>query len=238
MNNVLITGSANRIGASIARAFAQKKWNVGIHYHTSKTQADELVGDLRRFGTTIESFGADFTKEEEIVSLLHSAKKEFGTIDLLISTVGIFPTRMEIKDISLSRFIHTFQLNVFSHFKLISEYSLIEEKGRIITFGSIGSKKILQNRIDYTVSKNAVIRLSETFAKELSPNFQVNCICPGAIVVGDETEEKISQMGKVQSIPMKKYGTTTDIVEAVEFFANCTPFITGQTLYVDGGQSL
>lgn len=238
MNNILVTGSAKRIGASIAKHFVSIGWNVAIHYHSSKNDAEQLVQDLQHYGTKIEAFSANFLHQNEIENLIHSVKQSFGTIDVLVSTVGVFPERSSLQSIPHKRFSETFELNVFSQFALISAYTSIEQKGRIITFGSIGSKKILKNRLDYSVSKNAVIRLTEAVSKEIAPNFQCNCICPGAIILGDETEETIAQMGSKESIPMKRYGNTNDIVEAVEFFATCTPFITGQTLCIDGGQSL
>jgi len=238
MNNILITGSANRIGASIARHFASKGWNVALHYHSSKGDAERLVDELLQYGTKIEAFSANFLNHKEIALLVQTVKKSFGSIDVLLSTVGIFPERSSLQSISHQRFTETFELNLFSQYTLISEYTKIEKQGRIITFGSIGSKKILKNRLDYSVSKNAVIRLTEAVAKEVAPNFQCNCICPGAIEIGNETQETLAQMGSQQSIPMQRYGNTNDIIEAVEFFATCTPFITGQTLCIDGGQSL
>lgn len=238
MNNILVTGSAKRIGASIARHFASKGWNVALHYHSSKRDAERLVNELQQYGTKIEAFSANFLQHSEIENLIHSVKQSFGSIDVLVSTVGVFPERSSLQSITNDRFSETFRLNVFSQFDLISAYTSIEQKGRIITFGSIGAKKILKNRLDYSVSKNAVIRLTEAAAKEIAPNFQCNCICPGAIVVGDEKEESIAQMGSLETIPMLRYGKTNDVIEAVEFFATCTPFITGQTLCIDGGQSL
>lgn len=238
MNNILVTGSANRIGASIARHFASLGWNVALHYHSSKNDAESLVNELQQYGNKIEAFSANFLEQNEIESLIRSVKQTFGTIDVLVSTVGVFPERSPLQSISTKRLKETFELNLFSQHSLISEYISLEKKGRIITFGSIGSHKILKNRLDYSVSKNAVIRLTEAIAKEVAPNFQCNCICPGAIVIGNESEETLAQMGSIQSIPMQKYGTTNDIIEAVEFFATCTPFITGQTLCIDGGQSL
>ncbi len=238
MNSVLVTGSSKRIGASIATSFALKGWNVGIHYNSSKNEAELLVQELQNFGTTVVAFQADFKIENQISTLIENAKNTFGSIDLLVSTVGVFPERKLFENISAERFSNTFQLNVMSHLTLISEYVKLEKKGRVITFGSIGSKKILQHRSDYSISKNAVVRLTEVLAKELAPYIQCNCICPGAIIVGDESEDSIRQMGNLQQIPMNRYGTVEDILDAVHFFSNCTPFITGQTLVIDGGQSL
>ncbi|MBL8003898.1 MAG: SDR family oxidoreductase [Candidatus Kapabacteria bacterium] len=238
MNNILVTGSAKRIGASIARHFASKGWNVALHYFSSKNDAERLVKELQQYGTKVEVFLANFLHQSEIENLIHSVKQSFGSIDVLVSTVGVFPERSTLQTITDKRFEETFKLNVFSQFDLISAYTSIEQSGRIITFGSIGAKKILKNRLDYSVSKNAVIRLTEAAAKEIAPNFQCNCLCPGAIVLEDENEESIAQMGSLDSIPMKRYGNINDIIEAVEFFATCTPFITGQTLCIDGGQSL
>ncbi len=238
MNNILVTGSAKRIGASIARHFASKGWNIALHYHSSKSDAENLVKELQQYGTKVEVFSANFLQYKEIETLIRSVKESFGSIDVLVSTVGVFPERSSLQSITDKRFSETFRLNVFSQFDLISAYTSIEQTGRIITFGSIGAKKILKNRLDYSVSKNTVIRLTEAAAKEIAPNFQCNCICPGAIVIGDENVESIAQMGSLDSVPMKRYGNTNDIIEAVEFFATCTPFITGQTLCIDGGQSL
>jgi 3-oxoacyl-[acyl-carrier protein] reductase/pteridine reductase len=116
--------------------------------------------------------------------------------------------------------------------------------GRIINISSIGGVNIFKNRIDYNISKSAVIRLTEVLAKELAPNISVNCICPGIVDFGDDailiaprrfSESKIPSKNK---IPMQRYANIDDIFDAIYFFASSSHYITGQVLNITGGMEL
>jgi NAD(P)-dependent dehydrogenase (short-subunit alcohol dehydrogenase family) len=116
---------------------------------------------------------------------------------------------------------------------------IVTKQARIINISSLGGINIWKDRIDYNVSKSALIQLTKVLARALAPQISVNVVCPGYIDLSEhksknENKEKMS----LQKIPMNRYGTVEDVFEAVYFFSSCSQFITGQVLIVDGGQSL
>jgi pteridine reductase len=116
-------------------------------------------------------------------------------------------------------------------------HSLLTDGGAIINLASLGGTQIWKERIDYNVSKSAVITLTQALARELaSRRITVNGVAPGAIQVEHETAER---MGIAEDkVPFGKYGTPEDIAKAVLYFAFDAPYVTGQCLVVDGGRSV
>ena len=95
-----------------------------------------------------------------------------------------------------------------------------------------------RDRIDYNVSKAALLRLVQTLARSVAPDITVNSVAPGAITGGMETTEADAAAVKVGRIPMGRYGTADDVFDAVWFLATASAYITGQTIIVDGGVHL
>jgi len=117
------------------------------------------------------------------------------------------------------------------------EFSKHHTTGKIINISSIGGVNIFKNRIDYNISKSALINLTKVLAKELSPDFSVNCVCPGVIDL--KTEPLIdNNYPSEHSIPMKRYADINDLFEVIYFFATCSHYITGQVLHIAGGLEL
>ena len=90
--------------------------------------------------------------------------------------------------------------------------------------------------ISYSISKSALIKLTHLLARKLAPKIRVNAIAPGTIIIkGEEkgTPDKIN----VEKIPLRKYGTPKDIIEAIKFIINCK-YLTGHVIPVEGGRLL
>ena len=148
----------------------------------------------------------------------------------------MFPEKRTIQELNPDDFINTMSTNLFSQFyssQLFAEQNL--DEGKIINIASVGGTKIFKNRIDYNLSKNGVIHLTKILAKELAPNIAVNCICPGVVDFYNKSNNDIPVR---DSIPMKRYATIEELLEVVLFFATCSNYITGQTIYVSGGMEL
>ena len=107
--------------------------------------------------------------------------------------------------------------------------------GRIVNIGSLGGMEPWATHAHYCTSKAAMHMLSKTMAKAWAPEISVNCVAPGMIVQG---EAGAAYQHFAERTPMKRNGTSADVVAAVLFFATAPNFITGQLLAVDGGLGL
>ena len=234
MGIVLITGSGRRIGRGLAIRFAEKGWDVIIHYNSSEEKAKETENFIKSYGVKAVSVKADIRNEQEINDAFKIGINEVGMPDVLVNNAGVYPPPAHLKDISDSMWDDTLNINLKGEYYFAKEFSERADEGRIINFSSLGGMEIWKQRIPYNVSKAGVIQLTKALAKELAPYFSVNCICPGTIEIPEEPPIENTKLN-VDKIPMKRYGNVDDIFDAVYFFSTCSKFITGQILCVDGG---
>lgn len=234
MSIVLITGSGRRIGRGLAIRFAEKGWDVIIHYNSSADKVNETVGMVKKLAVKTSVIKADVRNPDEINNAFKIAVEQLGIPDVLVNNAGIYPRQTELKNITGQLWDDTLNINLRGEFYFSKFYSEIAKEGRIINFSSLGGLEVWNNRIPYNVSKAGVIQLTKALAKELAPNFSVNCICPGTIDIPDEPPSEKIHLNK-EKIPMKRYGNVDDIFDAVYFFSTCSKYITGQVLCVDGG---
>ncbi|OGU40109.1 MAG: hypothetical protein A2X61_06905 [Ignavibacteria bacterium GWB2_35_12] len=234
MGIVLITGSGKRIGRGLAISFAEKGWDVIIHYNTSEEKAKETENHIKNLGVKAVIVKADIRNYQEIKDAFESGVNEVGMPDVLVNNAGIYPPETRLKDISDNMWDDTININLRGEYYFTKVFSDKAKEGRIINFSSLGGLEIWKHRIPYNVSKAGVIQLTKALAKELAPNFSVNCICPGTIEIPEEPPIEKTKIN-VDKIPMNRYGNVNDIFDAVYFFSNCSKFITGQILCVDGG---
>ena len=234
MGIVLITGSGKRIGRGLAISFAEKGWDVIIHYNTSEEKAKETENHIKNLGVKAVIVKADIRNYQEIKDAFESGVKEVGMPDVLVNNAGIYPPPTQLKDISDRMWDDTLNINLRGEYYFFKLIAVKAKEGRIINFSSLGGLEVWKHRIPYNVSKAGVIQLTKALAKELAPNFSVNCICPGTIEIPEEPPIEKTKIN-VDKIPMNRYGNVNDIFDAVYFFSNCSKFITGQVLCVDGG---
>ena len=243
MPNIFITGSGRRIGRGLALKFADKGWNVGIHYFNSAEMANKTYSEVLAKGVKAVLVKGDVRNYSEMESALNEFVEKVGVPDVLINNSGVFPEMKKVEDISPEFWEDTMKANLFSEFFCSKIYRKIlngseNKQGRIINIASLGSIEIWKERIPYNVSKGGLIQLTKGLAREFAPEISVNCIMPGTILIPDEAPDTDSVIINKDRIPMKRHGDINDIFDAVYFFATCSRFITGQFLMVDGGANL
>lgn len=237
---ILITGSGTRIGRGLALLFADRGWDVLLHYFTSEDSVNNLKHEILNKGNFSEVFQADLRFEKNIKKMF-SKIKEFNLVpDVLINNAGVFPKKTNIQELTEEQWNDTFNINLKSAFLTSKEFASIANKNaHIVNIASLGGLKIWKDRIDYNVSKSALIQLSKALARAFAPNIIVNTVCPGYIDFLFENNNNYHQNKiDLNKIPMQRYGNILDVFEAVYFFSTCSNFITGQQIVIDGGQSL
>ncbi len=211
---------------------------LGLNYHhASDREADHAQSEcLKRGAKQVFLIKGDVTKEVDAV-VGRFAKLADG-IDVVVNNAGVFPKRASLHDLTIKQFRQTLDLNLLASFEISKAASeFMKHGGVVVNLASLGGLQIWKERIDYNVSKSALITLTKALARELAPQkITVNAIAPGAIQVDNETSER---MGIAEEkIPLGHYGSPEDIVRAVLYFAYDAPYVTGQCLAVDGGRTV
>jgi NAD(P)-dependent dehydrogenase (short-subunit alcohol dehydrogenase family) len=232
----LVTGAAKRIGRSLALSLAAAGADVAITYRDSAAEAHATVDELRKHKVRAMAVQCDVRNLESVTAAVGAVAGEFGRLDILVNNAGTFETAV-LQSITLAQWDKMFETNTRGPFLMAQAAypHLHKSKGRIINIGSLGGIHPWPTHAHYCTSKAALHMLTQTMAKAFAPEISVNCVAPGMVVNGevDPAYEHFAQ-----KTPMQRNGTTTDVAEAVLFFARGPHFITGQILGVDGGLGL
>lgn len=232
---VLITGSAKRIGAAIARAFSEKGADVLIHYQSSRRKAEALAKDLDLSCASL--FQADLTKKKQIDRMIRNILSAHGTVDVLVNNASIFyPT--EFEKISEKDWADCLALHVTAPFYLAQGLGPTMKKngGRIVNIADWVLQKPVPRHLPYSVSKAGLLALTESLAKALAPEILVTAVCPGPILAPVEYTAK-TRKKIVSKIPLQRWGTPEDVARMAVSLAE-SDFITGSFHPVDGGARL
>jgi NAD(P)-dependent dehydrogenase (short-subunit alcohol dehydrogenase family) len=235
---VIITGGARRIGKGLAIQFANSGWNVGIIYNKSAESAKETIQLIEQTGVRAFAIQADVSDHNDIQNAIVKMVEHFGEVGVLVNNAAIYPESQSLNDLTIDSWEQVMNTNLRSILSASQKFAEFAKNGsRIINIASLGAFKIWKQRIPYNVSKAGVIQLTKALALELAPNLSVNSVSPGTIEIKDEVADA-GALIPMDRIPMKRYGNVNDVFDAVYFFANCSSFITGQNISIDGGFSL
>ncbi|MCY7350596.1 MAG: 3-oxoacyl-ACP reductase FabG [Cytophagaceae bacterium] len=238
----IVTGGSKGLGLATAAGLASAGANVMLvnrNADEGAAAAQELSLD---FGTTVLSFSADITSQEQTEAMVREALKAFGRIDILINSAGI-NIRGPIDEITPEDFTKVLTVNVNGTWlccRAVTPHMKKAGSGRIINLASTLGLVGLANRTPYTASKGAVVQMTRALALELAPfNINVNAICPGPfltemnvpIAESEETKNFI-----VGATALGRWGQLREIQGAAIFLASdAGSYLVGSMLTVDGG---
>lgn len=231
----LITGAAKRIGRSIALRLAAEGADIVVNYAGSRTEAEELVSELKSTGRRAIAVQADVSHRAEVQNLFIAAENEFGRLDILVNNAGMF-FGAKFEELTEEQWDHIMNVNLKSQFLCAQSAAPImkrQGRGRIINLSSLGGLLPWPGYTHYCVSKAGSIMLTRCLARALGPEILVNSIAPGTIQFPGEAPDE----DYIKRVPLHRTGTGEDIAEAVAYLTKAD-FLTGQILVVDGGRSL
>ncbi len=242
MNNkklAIVTGASNGIGRAISKKLCEDNFiilAVDVDEINGKKLAEEKGND------NIHFYKCDIQIEDEVKKLFIFAKKEFDNIDVVVNNAGIIKDNL-IQNMPFEDFDKVISVNLKGTWLMCKEAAVImkqQNNGRII---NIASRAWLGNpgQSNYSASKAGVIGLTRVLALELGRyNIFVNAVAPGLIdtpLTKSLSKDVLQKLINAQ--PTKSIGLPEDVAHTVAFLANeDTRFITGQTIYVDGGKSI
>ena len=239
----LVTGASRGIGREIALTLAGYGATVIVNYNGSEEKAEEVVGKIKEAGGKAEAIRCNVAEFDRAKELIDQVIKSYGKLDILVNNAGITRDNLIMK-MSEADFDDVIAVNLKGAFNCIrhaSRQMLKQRGGRIINISSVSGVMGNAGQANYCASKAGIIGLTKSVARELgSRGITSNCVAPGFIKteMTDVLSEDVKQsMG--EQIPLKRFGETRDIAEAVAFLAsNSASYITGQVLQVDGGMAM
>lgn len=238
----VVTGGGGGLGSLAACAFAAAGADVVVVGRTAaslQAAADAVRGVGRRAAAIV----ADVTRSADVNRMVERAVGEFGRIDILLNNAGVTSpkTVLELTDEDWHRIMDTSATGAFYCARAVAPVMMRQREGSIISMGSILSARGMAKRTAYSAAKAAVMNLTRALALELGPHgIRVNAIAPTVIITDLNRELVRTQPELYQAVldrtPLGRLGEPEDIAGALVFLASpAARFITGQTLFVDGG---
>jgi glucose 1-dehydrogenase len=251
--NVLVTGGTSGIGQAIAVRFAEHGANVAINYLRTRDEAAETeeqvhacVAKVRREGVRDVLVGADVSQEDEVARMVADAVEQLGGLDVLVNNAGIQISRPS-EELSSADFDRVLAVNLRGAFLCAREairHFLAEEKtGSIVNITSVHQLIPKPNYLGYSVSKGGMMNLTRTLALEFAGRgIRVNGVGPGATVTPINrawVDDPVRAEMVTSHIPIPRAGEADEMAGVVAFLASDdAAYITGQTIFVDGGLTL
>lgn len=237
----LITGASKGVGRGIAYGMADAGWDIVINYHSDAAGADETRRVIEGKGRRCFTISGDVGKKGDVEDMFAAIVAEFGGLDCLVNNAGR-QTWASLLDLSEEDWDKTIRTNLKGGFLCTQAAArVMKDQGRggsIINIGSGANKQPFLNLVDYCASKGGLDQLTRVSACELGQyGIRVNCVAPGAIEIERTREESDDYSGTWSPLtPMGRIGLPEDISRmVVHLAADAANFITGQTIYVDGG---
>lgn len=242
---VVVTGASSGLGRAIAKRFGQEKAKVVINYYKNAEKSDELISEIKEAGGEAVKIQGDVSKEDDVKKIIQFAIDTYGTLDVMVNNAGI-QNEVPSEELSLedwNKVISTNLTGIFVGSREAIAYMLKHDiKGSIINMSSVHQIIPWPHFAHYAASKGGIKMLSETLALEFAPHgIRVNCLAPGAINTPINKEKFSDPEAKkevLKMIPLNKIGEPEEVAAAAVWLASKeASYVTGTTLYIDGGMT-
>jgi len=249
----LVTGGSSGIGRAVAIALGGAGADVVVNYRSGEEEAQEVVDAIKEKGSNAIAVQADVAKEDQVQVMFAQLCDAFGTIDILVANAGL-QKDAPFDQMTLQDWNTVLSVNLTGQFLCCRE-AVREFKrrgvrkeiscaaGKVICMSSVHDRIPWAGHVNYAASKGGVMLMMKSIAQEVAPyRIRVNSISPGAIRTpinrqAWETPEAYAELLKL--IPYKRIGEPEDIARAaVWLVSDEADYITGTSLYVDGGMTL
>ena len=248
LKKALVTGAARRLGRAIALSLGQAGYDVAVHYHRSKEEADAVVAELRAMGVRAEAVQADLLLESEVEGLMARAREVLGgPVTLLVNNASVFEPD-EIDTATRDSWDRHFESNLRAPFVLIQALAaqapdpVMDDAGHPVAQALVVNmidqrvRKLTPQFMSYTLAKSALWTLTQTAAQGLAPRVRVNAIGPGPTLKGARQSPE-GFAAQQDATVLRRGSAPADVTAALAYFI-AAEAVTGQLICVDGGQHL
>ena len=249
----LVTGANSGIGRGVAIALGEAGADVVVNYVVGDEAAQQVVREIESRGAKAYAHKADVSNEAQVHEMFQKMFAEFGTIDILVSNAGL-QRDSPFEEMTLEQWNTVISINLTGQFlcarEAVREFKrrgVIESvscaAGKIICMSSVHEVIPWAGHVNYAASKGGIMMMMKSIAQEVAPfRIRVNSIAPGAIrtpinTAAWNTEDAYANLMKL--VPYKRIGEPDDIAQAAVWLASeAADYVTGTTLFVDGGMTL
>ena len=236
----IVTGAGRGIGQGIALELARSGCSVAVNYVVEPERAHATVDEVRRLGADAIAVEADVSRAEAVAAMVDRVVAELGTVDILINNAGVQTWKpfLEVTEQEWDFVIDTNLKGTFLCTQAAARVMKERGGGAVVNIGSGSNKAPFPGLVAYTASRGGIEMLTKVAAVELGPmKIRVNCVAPGAVEVERTKLELPDYAGMWGAVtPLGRVGYPVDVAHAVAFLASAdASFITGQTLWIDGG---
>ena len=249
----LVTGANSGIGKAVALGLARAGADVVVNYVTHPETAEEVAHEIEAMGRRAVAIQADVSREDEVERMFAAATQHFGTLHVLVSNAGLQRDSAFV-DMTLEQWNTVLGVNLTGQFLCTRAAARIfkargvvpsvsQAAGKIICMSSVHQQIPWAGHVNYAASKGGIMMMMQSIAQELAPYFiRVNSIAPGAIRTPINTEAwntPQAYASLMTLVPYKRIGEPEDIAQAAVWLASdAADYVTGATLFVDGGMTL
>lgn len=238
--NVLITGASRGIGREIAKTLASLGLKVWINYRSNPSVADDLKEEIEKSGAKAAVIGFNIANESDFIDGIKTIIESDGELSYLVNNAGITNDKLALR-MKTEDFTSVIDINLVASFVGCREALKVMSKqrfGSVVNIASIVAESGNVGQVNYSASKGGLIAMTKSFALEAaSRNIRFNAVTPGFIETDmtDKLNDEIKE-NYVNKIPLKKFGTSKDVANAVAFLlSDEASYITGEVLKVNGG---
>ncbi len=234
----LVTGSAVRLGKALALALAGDGVRLAIHHSRSTAAAEQTVAEIKALGGDAFSVQADLSRPGSASGVIEHTFNHYGRIDILVNSAAIFEPG-DLADTTEVLWDKHFDINLKAPFFLSQAFAAhvgSERPGHIVNIADWRAIRPGPHYLAYTLTKAALVTMTQSLALALAPNIRVNAIAPGAILPPPgKGRDYLEQMA--DRIPLRRAGEPKDVAQALLFLLS-SDFITGELIFVTGGEHL
>jgi len=236
----LVTGASKGVGKGIALELARAGAQVVVNYNRDGAGAEGTVAEIRDMRREAFAVQADVGVAADVDRMFGAALERFPQLDILVNNAGVqtWKPLLDLTEAEWDRTIDTNLKGCFLCTQRAARHMRERGRGRIINIGSGCNKVAFPNLVDYTASKGGIEMFTKVAAVELGRcQITVNCVAPGAVEIERTKLEAGDYAGTWAKLtPLGRVGQPVDVARAVVFLASdAAEFITGQTIWVDGG---
>ena len=239
----LVTGGGRGIGRAICLALAAQGYDVAVNYAASSAAAEKTAEDCRAYGVQAVTLQADVTDPAACQTLVDTAAKTFGRLDVLVTNAGVTADKLilRMQEEDFDKVINANLKGAFFCCKAACKLMMRQRYGRIVNISSVVGLHGNAGQANYAASKAGLIGMTKSLAKEFAArNVTVNAVAPGFI--GTDMTDAMPEAAKqaaMTGIPAGRIGAAEEVANAVAFLAGeGASYITGQVLCVDGGMGM
>jgi glucose 1-dehydrogenase len=249
----LVTGASSGIGEGCALALGAAGAAVVVNYVSNPDEAERVAKAIRDNGSEAITIRADVSREDQVQAMFSEACRAFGTIDILVNNAGL-QRDAPFHSMTLEQWNSVLGVNLTGQFlcarEAVREFlrrgvvpAISSAAGKIICMSSVHEVIPWGGHVNYASSKGGIMQLMKSMAQELAPKkIRVNSIAPGAIKTAinrSAWETPDAGTALLKLIPYGRVGLADDIARAAVWLASdASDYVTGTTLFVDGGMTL